>query len=499
MSAIIDSLIKWSQKEPDKIFLADGKKTWSFSLFYEEAARVATFLLSSGIKNGDCVVVHLSEKSEHLISYVALLSIGAISVHIYPEREDDYVEFAARHTKAKMVLSDKFKKNIDGATVSQFPKLNDFEPTYHNDANDVAYIMFTSGTTSSPKAVLTTQDNIIFVTNTLIELAAMREGQERELILLPLGSTGGLGHFHAALTLGNYIRVLPWFYNRLDKQEIDLLLWLIEQERVSGMLLTPGLISKILNMRQDKFQTVGKSLRYLLSNVAPIRKEVIAKLLWLLPDLRFCTYYGSTEASRSVVNICRDDKERIHLTGKAAKGVEIKICGRDESGVGEIYIKGRNVMKGYLRFENDSLEEGWFKSGDLGRMDEDGFITVLGRANEAINIDGLKVIPMEIEGVLSSNEQVKDVGVCAISDETLYNQIGLAVVLTHDDIDKAEFAKEIGDIFRGLYASEKTDLYSFKIPKKVYFEKLIPRTELGKIKRNELSKLLAQNSQPFYI
>lgn len=498
MTSIIGYLKKWAQLLPEKVFLTDGDDSYSFIAFYEAVGKFSTLLLSKGIKNGDFVVIHLSKKIEHLIAYCALLNIGAISVHVYPEREDEYVKFAVKHTDAKAVISDKFKGSLNGVLVFVF-ELGNKEPTYCNDANEVAYVMFTSGTTSSPKAVLTTQKNVLFVANTLIKLADMRENEEREIILLPLGSTGGLGHFHACMMLGNYARLYRGFYSDLNAETMDAFFNTIKNEDISGVLLTPGIIQRILRTKKESFAQAATTLRYALANVMPMKKETIKEFLELLPNLRFCTYYGSTEASRSIVNICRQSGELMHLTGKPADGVMIEIRDKNENGEGEIYIKGGNVMKGYLHDIGNSLDEGWFASGDIGKVDKNGFITVLGRAKDTISMDGLKLFPSEVEDFVSACAHVVDAGVCKLDSDYGEAILCLAIVLDDDSIDKEIFALSLADVLKKHFRADRTTLYSFKVPKRIYFEMQIPKTELGKIKRDELSKLLASSQNAIFI
>ena len=485
MSTIVSYLKRRVQSSPDKIFLRDGKRAWSFRDFYDDAARFSTFLLAHKIQKGDFVIIHLDRKIEHLITYIALLNIGAISVHTYPEREDEYIEFAIKHTKAKAVISNKFIGGAIGVKVLDFIFDDTLEPTYEENANDIAYIMFTSGTTSSPKAVVTTQKNVIFVTRTLIELANIQEECEKEIILLPLGSTGGLGHFHACMFLGNYARIYPGFYATLNNDDIDGFLDTIKQEKITGVLLTPGIIGKILKTHKVKFRDSAKTLRYALANVMPMKREVILELLELLPNLRFCTYYGSTEASRSIVNACRDNSGFEHMTGKPARGVKIKIDGK-----GEIAVKGQNVMAGYLYDESTMLQDGWFQTGDIGFMNEEGYIGILGRVKETINVDGLKVFPHEIETVLSTCDFINDLGVSSIENDVGIQELCLAVAVDKG-MDQNEISKKMIIRLQKHFKIDETNLYSYKIPSRIYFVKTIPRTDLGKIKRNELSKILA--------
>lgn len=499
LNNIVGYLKKWAHQTPDTIFLADGEVRYSFALFYESVGKFSTMLLSRGIQNGDFIVIHLEKKIEHLIAYCALLNIGAVSVHLYPEREDEYVAFAAKHTHAKAILSGTFKGSTEGIRVFDFHIDGEVEPTYCDPAEELAYVMFTSGTTSSPKAVLTTHQNIAFVAHTLITLADMRECGEREIILLPLGSTGGLGHFHACAILGNYARLYPGFYSNLDVEAMDAFLDVMQTEKITGVLLTPGIIERLLMAKKERFAQAGTTLRYALSNVMPMKKETIKTLLELLPNLRFCTYYGSTEASRSIVNVCRESGEFMHLTGKSAHGVEIEIRDKNENGEGEIHIRGANVMKGYLHDVDASLQNGWFASGDVGRMNANGFITVLGRVKETINMDGLKLFPSEIETRVSAYEHVKDAGVCTVMDANREKTLCLALVLEDRRIDREGFIRSLIEALKTQLNVHKTKLYAYKVPKRIYFETFIPRTELGKIKRDELSAMLASSKNAILI
>jgi long-chain acyl-CoA synthetase len=492
MPTILSHLKNRVREIPDKIFLNDGAQTWSFKDFYNDMARFSTFLLTNGIGNGDYVLIHLDRKIEHLIVYAALLNIGAISVHTYPEREDDYIEFALKHTHAKAVVSNKFAGDSNGAKILKFMPCENLEPTDNEDPNEIAYIMFTSGTTSSPKAVITTQKNVMFVTDTLIKLSGMKEQLEREIILLPLGSTGGLGHFHACLFLGNYAWLYPGLYANLNASGIDTFLNTLISEKATGVLLTPGLIGAMLKNHQEKLKQAGKTLRYALANVMPMKRETITTLLQLLPHLNFCTYYGSTEASRSIINRCRENPGFEHMSGKPAEGVAVKIVHQNDKNEGELYIKGPNVMARYLH-EEESLNDGWFATGDIGSVDNNGFIQVLGRVKEIINIDGLKIFPHEIETIVSGCDKIDDCGLCTIETPSSAQELCL-VVVANTRHKRNPICNTVLAMLKKHFKYDITDLYHYKIPTRLYFETRIPRTDLGKIKRNEMSNMITTHA-----
>lgn len=486
MDTILDSLDQHAQQRADREFLVLGDERLTFGEFAVRVQRLAGVLGERGVGAGDRVVLYVGWKTRYLTAYMAAMVVGAIPVHVYPERAAGYVDFAATHTGAGLVITD--REDVDWSEFShpllRYPDLTDatLPRVWPGVRSDVAYMMFTSGTTGQPKAVVTTQENVLFVTETLIRMAGITEN-DREVIVMPLGSTGGLGHFHVNLMLGNRTVLLPYFFGSMSAADLRQTLETIADERITGFLATPALLGRLATEHRELFREKARNLRYILSNVCPIRPDLVRDLIDLLPDTRFHTYYGLTEASRSVYQCYNDHPEHISAAGRPAPGVSIRIDQPDEAGTGEVLIRGGNVMAGYWERGRDGFDdEGWFRTGDLGSMDAEGFLTIRGRLGEKISVDGLKFLPREVEDVLLAHPAVDDCAVVGLPDPIRYQRAGAAVVLA-ERADRPAMAAELL-----TWCGERLDFY--KVPSLFYFADSIPRSELGKINRDALIELM---------
>jgi long-chain acyl-CoA synthetase len=488
-STIVDSLAYWATCQPTRPFLCEGEQTFTYGEFYGLVGQCASTLEKQGFRYGDRIVLYLQRKSAYIAAYFAALSRGVIPVLIYPERPASFVRFVVDAVAAKGVWTlDKWTG--EGDCFSVIPWLDEAAGTAPDLANirhPIAYLMFTSGTTRVPKAVMTTQQNVMAVTKTLIEQAGMPPGV-REVIFMPLGSTGGLGHLHAVLMLGGTIVLLPWFMAAIGDPELRTLLAVIEREKIDGFLATPRLVRMLLAEHRSELSASAKNLRYMLTNVSPLERELIVDLLNLLPNLHFCTYYGLTEASRSIFNPCRRQPGYEHATGFPVPGVELKLTAVDpHSQVGEVLLRGPNLFAGYWGEERQSLvEDGWFPTGDLGRMDEQGRLYVLGRKEETINIDGLKFLPIQVESVLSQYPAIQACAVVALPDPLSYQRVGAAVQLRDPDAS----LEEKNHLADAILAHCRDKLDSYQLPSKVHILPELPQTDLGKVKRGELISML---------
>jgi long-chain acyl-CoA synthetase len=241
----------------------------------------------------------------------------------------------------------------------------------------------------------------------------------------------------------------------------------------------------ILDSFADQLQEHGKDLKYVIINSAPMEPEYVRKLLDLLPHTRVYMYYGLTEASRSSYICYNDHRDKLASVGCPTPGSEIVIGSPEEPRVnepGEILIRGPHVTAGYFGVEAaEFFSDGWLKTGDLGRMDSDGFVTWEGRIKEQINVDGQKLAPAEVEEVLIEHDRVRDCAVVGAPDDlTGESVVGFVV-------PEGEGDKRLELDLRRLCMKR---LEVFKIPKRILFVDAIPRTDSGKTQRMLLKKRL---------
>lgn len=491
METIVDHLAAQARAIPHHPFLSEGDRTLTFAGVLGLTRRMAGFLAARGVRAGDRVVLYVDRRLPHLLGYFASMALGAVPVHLYAEKTHRFVAFAAEHTAAALVLTDRPQLDPAGlpCPLARVPNLEALEGEAFPEAwtaerDPIAYMMFTSGTTGQPKAVLTTQKNVLFVTETLIRIPGMRPG-DREIIVMPLGSTGGLGHVHANLRVGNHARLLPYFFGAMDDTDYLHMLGTIEAEGVTGFLSTPGMLARLAGRHREAFARQARGVRYVLANVTPMQPELVRDLLDLLPGTRFYTYYGLTEASRSVYQCFNDNPERFAAAGRPAPGVEIALDRPDpSSGLGEVMIRGGNVMAGYWGQREDALAPGgWFRSGDLGSLDGEGFLTLRGRLKDSVNVDGLKCFPFEIEEVLARHPAVAECAVAGVADRTTFERLGAAVV-PRAGARAATLAEELRALCR-------RELEPYKVPGQILIVEELPRSGLGKVQRGEVAARLA--------
>jgi acyl-CoA synthetase (AMP-forming)/AMP-acid ligase II len=347
-------------------------------------------------------------------------------------------------------------------------------------------MMFTSGTSGKPpKAVMTTHENILFVTETIIDFLGMEEG-EKELNFMPLGSTGGLGHLHCGLYKGFHSLFFQCnLLNNSDSVFVDMLKT-IREKGVTGFLGTPGLLHKFVYNHREDFRKSMKNVRYAASNVHPCPVELIEELFVLAPSTRFHTYYGLTEASRSVNHCYNDNPAHLESAGKPSKGVSIRVHDSDtKTGLGEICIKGPNLMSGYWGLSKQPFDdEGWFHTGDLGYMDDEGFVHIKGRIDSLINVAGLKFYPNEVEKLLESDETVVKAAVVGVHDTETFHRVVAAIETSSETLDENELRQRLNILC-------EQNIEYFKVPTEFVFLPELPRTDLGKVKYPEIVKLFS--------
>ncbi|GJM09224.1 MAG: long-chain-fatty-acid--CoA ligase [Lysobacteraceae bacterium] len=490
MNTVLDQLALRATLQGDEVFLGECGRQLTFSEFSVQVRRCAAYFQTNGVGYGDRIILHISGRTHHLTAYMAAMTIGAIPVHLYAERSVAEVACAVEQTTAVLVVTDQQRDAWAASSLPLItvPDLNDSDlpQVQQCQPHEIAYMMLTSGTTGTPKAVMTTHANIGCVTRNLIQIAGMTDA-ERELIVMPLGSTGGLGHFHAHLWLGNYIQFMPCFFGTMTDADRLQMLNIIESERMTGLLSTPGMLSQLATQHREMFRGKAHRLRYILANVCPIRPELVIDLMGLLPSTRFCTYYGLTEASRSAAHCYNDNPEKLSAAGKAMSEVEIKIKDPDSQGIGEVMIRGQNVTAGYWGRDDALDAAGWLPTGDSGVIDSDGFLTIKGRVRDNINVDGLKFLPGDVEDVLKEHPAVAECAVVGLPHPVKFQQ-PVAAVVTESAADRITLQDQLDD-----HCSERLAFY--KRPTKYVFIDELPLTDLGKVRRDALTEVILIQSE----
>jgi long-chain acyl-CoA synthetase len=492
MNTVRDLFLSTVGRHSARIAVVEGEKRVNYGTLDLMVRTLSSFLLSRGIKHGDKVGLLLPNSIEFITSFFSIASIGAISVPINIAYKEDEIRFYVSHSHVKVLITDERLKSVAekvttgaGASIVVI-KGNEtdllFSQTVYNrgssrttptiSPSDEAIYLYSTGSTGEPKRVSRTHFNLVALADNHTQTVKWAE-KDRILFTVPLPHTYGLGNFISAVKVGASIYVLGEF-NR--NKVIDL----IERESITIFPAVPFMLNvlaeTLLYMPRD-----FSSIKFVISAGAPLSKEIFYKF-----HEKFGIYprqlYGSTETGVISINMSEDIENRFDSVGLPVVNVEVRIFKEDEitanvNEVGEIAVKSPSMTKGYYDLPEETekaFRNGYYFTGDLGRIDENGHIYIVGRKKLFINVAGNKVDPVEVENFLLTHPKVKEVTVLGIKD--IYGSESVkAVVVTKANMK----IKEVYDYCRG-------HISDFKIPRIVEFRNEIPKSPMGKVLRQHL-------------
>ena len=459
--------------------------------------RVANAFLAAGIVPGERVALLVMNCAEFLETFFALAKIGAVAVPLNWRLVPDELEFIlADSGSSRLVFGREFLDNaaelerrgsktdirhwlqVVGGDEAVAPFAEDFgdfrdaapdhEPVIGGADDDMLYIMYTSGTTGLPKGVVHTHHTSIWGCLTVAATIHYREA-DRFLSPLPMFHVGAL----TPLAVNVYRGVTSIVMRNFD----PLRAWeLIESERVTIGIAVPAMLNFMLQVpNRDRFDL--SALRWCMSGAAPVPESLIQAYADIGIEIQ--QVYGLTESCGPACVIDTENAlKKIGSTGKAFFHTEVKIV--DAEGAecppgtpGEILVRGDHVMRGYWNQPQATAEtiiDGWLHTGDVARMDADGFVYIEDRIKDMIISGGENVYPAEIEKVLEAHPGILEAGVIGQPSKT-WGESPCAVVVKRDD---ALTKVEVMDFCQGRLAR-------FKQPKKVVFVDDLPRNPSGKI------------------
>ncbi|MEA2427609.1 MAG: long-chain acyl-CoA synthetase [Thermoleophilaceae bacterium] len=465
--------------------------TVTYEALDEASARVAAMLRSKGLEPGDRVGIMLPNVPQFAVAYYGVLRAGGVVVPMNPLLKGREVSFYLEDPEAKLMIAwgDMLEAAEKGAGEAgaevipvrpgEFEEMlaeHDPEPEIAERAgDDTAVILYTSGTTGKPKGAELTHDNLFQNCSITAETLAGISEEDVLLGALPLfhsfGQTCGL---NASLYVGACMTMIP----RFDAEKA---LEIIERDQVTIFEGVPTMYVAMLEAGAEGHDT--SCLRVCISGGSAMPVEVMRGFEEAF-DCKVLEGYGLSETS-PVASFNHPDRERKPGSiGTPIKGVEMKVVdddGKDvEQGeVGEIVIRGHNVMKGYWRKQDatdEAIKDGWFHSGDMGKIDEDGYFAIVDRKKEMIIRGGYNVYPREIEEVLYEHPAVQEAAVVAVPDDKMGEEVGAAVVLKQGkDLSEDELRDHV-----------KSEVASYKYPRRIWFVDELPKGPTGKILKREI-------------
>jgi long-chain acyl-CoA synthetase len=495
LSSIID---RGALNFPHKIALVHDSRRYTYDHLKHAVNRVAFYLSKKGMRSGHRIAVHMPNSPEWVAVYYGIIRLGAVAVCVgaaYKQREiqpllnDSQVsllitsdELLPQVPKRESIptVKDIIAWEKDSVLASIFEtRATEDEPFVPADCNpgDECVILFTGGTTGTPKGAMLTHRNILFTAqNVCYHERAVPE--DVALCFMPLNHVFGSNHIMNSTFYGCGSLVLHKSF------DMDRVLSSIQAEKITRFYSVPTVFIRLLNTENSHKYLA--SLTYCFSAATSMASEIVRQ--WQEKfDLTIHEAYGMTESS-SLVTFNHLYHHKVGSVGTPAGVVEVKIVDEDDKEApcgetGEIVIRGPNIMKGYFNRAEETdmaLRNGWLHSGDVGRLDEDGYLYIVDRIKDMIISGGLNVFPTEVEEVLYTHETVEE---CAV------------VGMPHSEYGEAVTA--FVKIKQGRSCSQaelisfcKARIASYKAPKKIIFVDELPKSPAGKILKREIRKSL---------
>ncbi|MGD6833768.1 class I adenylate-forming enzyme family protein [Sutcliffiella halmapala] len=485
-------LQKRSQLSPAKVAIIDGEtgERWNYKELYDRTINLADRLCQLGIDHGDRVALLSPNDPSYFELLFACQVAGAIFVPLNWRLSEEELIYILKDCEAKCVfVHPEYKELLKNFPCETFP-LEETQTDYHSISAEIslrdscrhAAIIYTGGTTGKPKGVILSHQNIASnAINTIISWGL----SERDITLtcLPMFHTGGLNALSTPLLMAGGTVVIMRDFQK------DKVIDLLNLYQCTVVLMVPTMYHMLIE-HPDFLKESFPSMKTFLSGGAPCPLEVYEA--FYKKGKLFKEGYGLTEAGPN--NFYIDPTEAYGKKGSVGKPMmfnEVKIVRKNnvEAGpneVGEIYLKGPHVFTGYWSNQEETEKvkcEGWLRTGDLGRKDEDGYFYIVGRAKDMIISGGENVYPTEVEQTISQHIAVKEVSVVGIPHPK-WGEAVLAVVSLKSPASEKELT---------TFCSQR--LGKYKVPKRFVFVKEIPKTAVGKIDK----KLLMERYREIFI
>jgi fatty-acyl-CoA synthase len=513
--SVHDLLDRSTAEEPDRALVRFAEESLSYERVQVQARALAAALSNLGVGAGDRVAIDLPNGPEFVVSALAASNLGAAIVPLNPAYSVHELQFMLRNSEASVVIAvEEFEgqDNLELFERMQFslPDLQYVvtvgeEDLWYDDRifqfedllssgegkslpevridpeEDVYTILYTAGTTGKPKGVMLTHANLVR-TNAAMAAALGMTRQDIAVLTVPMFNIFGLGALVATLAVGSTLVVL-------EKFDAVRSLELAAETQATVLYGVPTMF--VMQLRSGLADRLDLSnLRTGIVAGAPVLDRLAGEIREnLAKDVEIG--YGLTETSPWVSLTRRDDppEKRKFTVGRLIEGVEAVVLGEDGSplpveSIGELAIRGSNVMKGYNRQPEETsrsfTEDGFFLTGDLGMVDEDGYLHIVGRKKDTINRGAYVIFPRELEDLLRLHPAVLEAVVVGVQEEVLGELICACIVPVEGAIITGD---EIKEFCRGQVAQ-------YKVPDLVRFVDSFPMTGSGKIRRVELARMV---------
>lgn len=490
--SIIEALKINSEKHPDRLCVGDKKKQVTYGEIWNMVEKAATFLHEKGVNKGDMVVIRGAQKVEFLLGVLAVQLAGGSVCPLEKAIKDDRILEIMDFVDSNIYLADKpvKKEDVNNISIKELMKAveNEEEPivpmTFElPDKDDLAEILFTTGTTGKSKGIEVTFGCDVAIAQNVLDSVEMGE-DEVELITTPINHSLAIRRTYGALYNGSSVVLTDGI------KFVEDFFKLLDNYKITAITFVPAILEQVLKFAKDRFATYDNQFHYIQLGSAPLsetNKEILTKMF---PTTRLYNTYGATESGCTVILEFSKYGDKKKCIGRTTVNTEILFVDDKRNVVdaslenpGILAFKGEMNMRSYYKEPEITAEvmdeNGVVYTNDLGYLGDDGLVYLLGRQGDVINMGGIKIAPTEIEEVAMKHEMIKDCACIPIKDEITGEAPKLFVALNEGyDFDQKALSK---------YLLSK--LESLKVPKVFEIIDEIPRTFNGKIIRKQLKAL----------
>ena len=507
MEAVWSYLARARERFPDREAAVQGEERWSYETLHRRSLGLADHLADAGARPGDRVALLWENSPDFVAIYFAVQRLGAVLVALNPVNEADYVDQIFEDCEPRILIAQakflgRFAARLNpesipplclldadlelpGETVAL--RLDGRETGSLDDLplpgpRDDSLILYTSGTTGRSKGVTLTQRNLIANTDSIVEYLALDE-TERALVVLPFYYSYGHSLLLTHVAVGGCLVI----DNRFAYP--NAVLDTMERERVTGIAGVASTFN-ILMSRSTLKERSFPDLRYFTTAGGALPPAGLARLRGMLPGARPVPMYGQTEGTARLSYLPFEALERKEgAIGRGIPGGKLEVLDEDSRAVapgetGEIVAAGENIMRGYWNDEEETArvldEQGRLWTGDLARVDEDGYIFIVGRKKDMIKSGAFRINPREIEDLIAELPGVLASAVIGVPDDILGEKMLACIIRESDDVPDE----------KTVMSFLRRRLPHWKQPQELRFCEEFPRTSSGKIQKFRLREQL---------
>lgn len=490
---LVNKVLFLAQERPDKLAVAFKKDRLTYGNLVEKMKLTAAKLRYLGLQKGERVLFSAVSKPEAVVAYLAIQYYGAVAVPVDKNILPENVFFLYEDTEAVLFLTDRPMKEYEQKCRRyslrkicdmDASELTEIETGYRMPVEtEIAEILFTTGTTGKPKGVMLSYKAVYHILKNTIDGIGITE-QERLLLPLPLNHSFAMRELRAVLYMGATVILQNGFvFSKEIENNLD-------TYQCTALAVVPASIETIAGQMQDRFVDIMKKFRYIEAGAGSLSVNQRKRLVSSLPDTVIYNTWGSSESGGVLfLNVTENvsDPVKVQAVGKPLPCVRLMVLNEDGKQVagdranpGRMALRGDMQMSGYWNSEvltKQTLRDGWLLTSDMVYTDEEGYVYMLGRADDIINVGGEKVSPMEVENIAGEYSDIRECACVGVEDPNAI--LGMVPVLY-----VVPGSSHYTDEGLRLFLAERLERY--KLPTHYISLPELPRNRMQKIDRKAL-------------